>query len=105
MLAEAIGTARRLEVSASTTLQALCILSAKGPQKCGDLAIDLEMTPGSITCIAALLEEEGYAMRTRSKLDRRSVTLSITDLGREAIADVIAAATAASWENLSPAHA
>jgi DNA-binding MarR family transcriptional regulator len=101
-IAAAIHRARQLDLHAST-LQVLCILSATGPSSLHHLSAELEITGAALTNIADRLESLRYAARTQTRHDRRGITLTITDHGREALADIIRDATAASWENLTPA--
>jgi DNA-binding MarR family transcriptional regulator len=69
----------------------------------GDLAVELGLTTAAITRLTDLAEALGYARRIRSKQDRRIIRIRITPQGDEAIADIIAAGTAAAWQNLTPA--
>lgn len=54
-----------------------------GEQRLGDLAEQLDFTSGAVTAVCDKLESLGYAIRKRSESDRRSVTLDITEEGRE----------------------
>lgn len=101
-LAAAMRCARNLELSAST-LQALCILSVRGSCSLNHITNELEITGSAVTGIADRLENLRFAARTHNPLDRRGITLSITEHGRNALADIIRDATVASWENLTPA--
>ncbi|MWV42858.1 winged helix DNA-binding protein [Paenibacillus sp. HJL G12] len=56
-----------------------------GEQRLGDLAEQLDFTSGAITAICDKLESLGYAIRKRSDTDRRTVSLDITDSGKEMI--------------------
>lgn len=96
-IAAALSKARELELGA-TTLHALCILSAKGPRNMTQLAAEIGIDPAAITGTADRLEDLSFACRRHGKPDRRKVCLSITNHGREALADIIREATAASWD-------
>jgi len=66
-------------------LPALLILhkiARDGEQKLGDLAEQLDFSPGAITMLCDKLERKGYAARRRLAEDRRSVALGITEEGR-----------------------
>lgn len=102
-LAAALFKARELELGAST-LHTLCLLSAKGPQSMTRIAAELGLDPAAITGTADRLESLRFARRIHGRPDRRVVRLAITDHGREALADILREATAASWEILPAAH-
>lgn len=57
-----------------------------GEQKLGDLAEQLDFSPGAITMLCDKLEKKGYAVRRRLPEDRRSVALGITEEGRRLLA-------------------
>lgn len=66
-------------------LPALLILhkiNRDGEQKLGDLAEQLDFSPGAITVLCDKLEKRGLAVRRRLEEDRRSVALGITEDGR-----------------------
>ncbi|MGE7823795.1 MarR family winged helix-turn-helix transcriptional regulator [Paenibacillus sp. NPDC093718] len=54
-----------------------------GEQRLGELAEQLDFTSGAVTAICDKLEISGFAIRRRSKTDRRAISLDITDAGRE----------------------
>ncbi len=54
-----------------------------GEQRLGDLAEQLDFTSGAVTAICDKLETSGFAVRRRSKTDRRAIALDITEAGRE----------------------
>lgn len=101
-IAAVIARARQLDLHAST-LQALCILSVDGSCSLNHLTSELEITGPAVTCVADRLESLRYAVRSQTRHDRRGITLSITDHGREAMADIVKDAVVASWENLTHA--
>jgi len=54
-----------------------------GAQRLGELANQLDFTSGAVTAVCDKLEAAGFAVRRRSKMDRRAIVLDITDKGRE----------------------
>lgn len=54
-----------------------------GEQRLGELAEQLDFTSGAVTAICDKLETSGFAIRRRSKTDRRAIALDITEAGRE----------------------
>ncbi|KOR89629.1 MarR family winged helix-turn-helix transcriptional regulator [Paenibacillus solani] len=54
-----------------------------GAQRLGELANQLDFTSGAVTAVCDKLEAAGFAVRRRSKIDRRAIVLDITDTGRE----------------------
>lgn len=62
----------------------LRILSAQGDMSQKDLQDTLGIQPGSMSEIAAKLENKGYLVRVRDEADKRKILLSITDQGRQA---------------------
>ncbi|GIO68696.1 MarR family winged helix-turn-helix transcriptional regulator [Paenibacillus sp. JTLBN-2024] len=70
-------------------LPGMLILNAivrDGEQGLGDIAEQLDFTSGAVTAICDKLEALGFAVRKRSKTDRRTVALDITEQGREMVA-------------------
>ena len=59
----------------------------------GELARRAELSPGSMTSMLDQLEESGIVRRRRSETDRRQVIVTLTDDGRELLAERRAA-----WE-------
>lgn len=58
-------------------------IQRNGEQRLGELAEQLDFTSGAVTALCDKLEAAGLAVRQRSRTDRRSVALNITDRGRE----------------------
>ena len=56
-----------------------------------EIAARLEQTSGSVTALLDRLERSGHLLRAPHPTDRRSLILSLTDPGREAVAAVRAA--------------
>ncbi|MCR2803602.1 MarR family winged helix-turn-helix transcriptional regulator [Paenibacillus soyae] len=68
------------------SLPGLLILNSilqQGEQRLGELAEQFDFTSGAVTALVDKLEAGGYAVRTRSEEDRRTVVLGITEQGRE----------------------
>ncbi|GAB6930993.1 hypothetical protein JCM10914A_49760 [Paenibacillus sp. JCM 10914] len=68
------------------SLPGLLILNTilrEGEQRLGELAEQLDFTSGAVTALCDKLETHGFAVRRRSKTDRRSIVLEITEAGRE----------------------
>ncbi len=63
-------------------LMVLHKLIKEGEQRLGDLAEELDLTSGAITALCDRLEELEFAVRRRSREDRRAVVLDITAKGR-----------------------
>jgi len=61
-------------------------INRDGEQKLGDLAEQLDFSPGAITMLCDKLEKKGYAVRRRLPEDRRAVALGITQEGRRLLA-------------------
>lgn len=65
--------------------QVLLVLDEGGPQSLGDLADALGVRAPTITKTVARMESQGFLSRTASADDGRSVIISLTDSGREAL--------------------
>lgn len=70
---EAVGA--RLGVTA-VDQRALALLERKGPMSAGDLAREINLTPGAVTGVADRLERAGLAWREPDPDDRRRVVIS-----------------------------
>jgi DNA-binding MarR family transcriptional regulator len=70
--------------------RALVVLASRGPQRMGELAAALDVTPSTIGRMCDRLARKGHIRRHRARDDRRAVRVSITPAGRE----VVDAATA-----------
>ena len=64
----------------------LSVLCRRGEMPQKELQELLGIQPGSMSEIAAKLENGGFIVRVRSEEDRRKVSLSITQKGRERVA-------------------
>ena len=65
----------------------LKILAKQGEMSQKDLQDILEIQSGSISELLAKLEEKGMIVRTKSEEDKRKAIISITELGREKVAN------------------
>ena len=70
-----------------TMPQVICLdeLSEKGAMTVNVLASAIHLSPSTAVGIIDRLEKKGFVKRTRSEIDRRSVSVEITDKGREFI--------------------
>ena len=73
----------RLKASGLSTFLYLLIFErlAKGQARPTDLAFYCSVTPAALTGLSDALEKKGLLVRTRANLDRRSVSLNLTDSG------------------------
>lgn len=69
--------ASRLGVN-DTDLRCLDLLNLRGAVTAGVLAEELGLTTGAVTTVIDRLEKSGYAARTRSEQDRRTVLIELT---------------------------
>ena len=60
-----------------------------GPQQLGQLAEKILRSEGNMTTVVDNLERRGLVERERNRLDRRVVTVSLTDAGRQLISEVV----------------
>lgn len=65
-------------------MHALEIIGAHGPLRMKELAHKQGVTTGTMTVVVDKLEKKGLISRAQSKDDRRSITVCLTDSGREA---------------------
>jgi DNA-binding MarR family transcriptional regulator len=65
--------------------RALVVLASRGPQRLVDLATALEVTPSTAGRMGDRLVRKGLIRRHRSRVDRRSVQVSITAAGRQVV--------------------
>jgi DNA-binding MarR family transcriptional regulator len=56
----------------------------------GELAKAAELNPATVTALLDSLEERGIARRRRAEHDRRCVVVTLTDEGREVLAEATA---------------
>jgi len=90
---------QRLEGEITTNhVRAMFIIAQQGELPAGKLAEAADMTPASVTQMLDHLEARGFVARGRSATDRRVVTVSLTDAGREKVA-AKRAAWDARWES------
>ncbi|HET7900754.1 MAG TPA: MarR family transcriptional regulator [Candidatus Nanopelagicales bacterium] len=91
----------------ASTIAALVTVEAQGPVRLGDLARHEGVAPATLSRIVALLDDEGYVVRTPDPDDRRSSWLEITAEGRALLDGVRrehARAMARRAERLTPAQ-
>lgn len=81
--------ARSLGAAAEdTTLaqyRALVVLASRGPQRMGDLAEALEVTPSTAGRMCDRLVRKELVRRHRARADRRAVLVAITGAGRQVV--------------------
>ena len=65
--------------------RALVVLASRGPQRVGDLAAALDVTPSTACRMCDRLLRKGLIRRHRARGDRRAVQVSITGAGREVV--------------------
>jgi DNA-binding MarR family transcriptional regulator len=93
--AELLGADRRLRGRdpSNGQVRALFLLASQEEATAGELAKHAELSPASMTAMLDQLERSGVVVRRRSDTDRRQVIVTLTDAGREQIAERRAA-----WE-------
>lgn len=74
----------------STQLQTLLFLSKAHPvySNIGSIARRFSITPATATRVIDALEEKGLVLRARKEEDRRTVTVRLTEAGRELVAKI-----------------
>ena len=70
--------------------RALVVLAARGPQRVGDLAGSLGVTPSTAGRMCDRLVRKGFIRRTRARMDRRAVQVSVTEAGRRVVDEATA---------------
>jgi DNA-binding MarR family transcriptional regulator len=75
----------------------LLVQLAQGADASGSLAKKLAVSPPSVTTVVDGLVQRGAVERTPSELDRRRISLALTDSGRELLARAESAVSA--WFN------
>jgi DNA-binding MarR family transcriptional regulator len=82
-------TTRSLGAAAEDTTLAqyrtLVVLASRGPQRMGDLATALGVTPSTAGRMCDRLVRKGLIRRHRARADRRAVLVSITAAGRQVV--------------------
>ena len=79
----------------------LDLLFYMGPLRLGQIAEKVLKSEGNMTTVVDNLERAGWVKRERSEKDRRAVTVSLTEAGRQMIAEVIPVHIAAIVEAMS----
>jgi DNA-binding MarR family transcriptional regulator len=80
----------------------LAAIKSRGPLRPVDLASILERSPNSMSMIVDRMVKAGLVRRTRDRKDRRTVFVSMTDKGREAVDPVVPAGWQFIHKILSP---
>ena len=107
----ALTRSTRREISlplGASSIAALVTVETHGPIRLGDLARHEGVTPATLSRIVAVLDDEGYVVRTADADDRRSSWLEISPRGRALLDDVRrehARAMARRAERLTPDQA
>jgi DNA-binding MarR family transcriptional regulator len=70
--------------------RALVVLASRGPQRVGDLARALDVTPSTAGRMCDRLVRKGLIRRHRARTDRRAVQVSITGAGRQVVDEATA---------------
>ncbi len=81
----ALTRSTRREISlplGASSIAALVTVETHGPIRLGDLARHEGVTPATLSRIVAVLDDEGYVVRTSDADDRRSSWLEISPSGR-----------------------
>ncbi len=81
---------KRLEKETGLTGPQLLVLqkvAAHGEQTAGVIAREISLSQPTVTSIIDRLERKGMLRRERNQLDKRKVTLSLTDTGRTTAQD------------------
>ncbi len=68
--------------------RALVVLRTRGPQRALDLAAGLGVTPSTASRMIERLVRKGLVRRARSREDRRTLRVYLTDSGKEVVAQV-----------------
>jgi DNA-binding MarR family transcriptional regulator len=82
---KAVAKAGCLRAISSTQLHVLFVLVSEGPMPMGRLADSLGVSLPNVTGIVDRMVERGYLERGRDTDDRRVVTVSVTDEGRNEV--------------------
>lgn len=87
----AVAARSLAEVAEEVTLpqfRALVVLVSRGPQRVASLAESLAVTPPTATRMCDRLVRKGLVRRRTGREDRRQVNLTVTQAGRELVAEV-----------------
>ena len=101
------GVQSRIWKAAMLTLAQIRVLRrlARGPRALGELAVELGISPTSMTRLIDRLEERGLVERRRDDPDRRRVVAALRPAGRDLVAAVPLLDGTPIWaaaENLAP---
>jgi DNA-binding MarR family transcriptional regulator len=84
----AVATSSLGAAAEETTIaqyRALVVLASRGPQRVGDLAAMLEVTPSTAGRMCDRLVRKGLIRRHRVRADRRAVQVSLSAAGRQVV--------------------
>jgi DNA-binding MarR family transcriptional regulator len=84
----AVATSSLGAAAEETTIaqyRALVVLASRGPQRVGDLASMLEVTPSTAGRMCDRLLRKGLIRRYRVRADRRAVQVSLSAAGRQVV--------------------
>ncbi|MCI2237567.1 MarR family transcriptional regulator [Paenibacillus sp. TRM 82003] len=79
-----------LEVMTLPQYRVLVLVATRGPQRSGDLAVELGVHPSTLTRTVDRLVGGGWVRRTSNPANRREVLVEATGTGRELVEDVTA---------------
>lgn len=80
-------------------------LEHEGSTRMVDIALDLGVTPRTLTTMVDALEQQGYLTRVPDPSDRRAIQLELTEAGRALIPPLAQAVESASEIIVSPLDA
>jgi DNA-binding MarR family transcriptional regulator len=83
VVTSSLGTAA--EDTTIAQYRALVVLASTGPQRVGDLARALDVTPSTAGRMCDRLVRKDLIRRNRARADRREVRVSITAAGRQVV--------------------
>lgn len=87
-LNHSLGTPGRRRGATPSRQMALWMLEKFGPMRSGDLAARMNITAASTSRLVDVLNEQGWLERRADPEDRRAHLLSVSESGREMLADL-----------------
>jgi DNA-binding MarR family transcriptional regulator len=88
-LARRLRAERAVDTMSDGQFAVLVSLKVHGPHTLGELAARERVTAPSMNRTVNGLEESGYLARTPDETDRRKVTITLTDAGRDVVAETV----------------
>ena len=67
----------------------LDVLYSKGPLRIGEIIDTMLATSGNMTVVIKNMERDGYVQRDKDPIDKRSYRISLTELGKTKIEEVL----------------